>query len=201
MYLPTVISSHKESTIGIDYERMIRLVQNGNCELLLVKNENVSIAGMLIITNGMPRLWAAGIRESHPIYRKQGATAATYVFSSQYLSEEGFDKMHMGMSRGFLSDGVLRYKNKWNHEVIGYDTKGFVLKPLHISDGLKGFLMSNPYVYLNKGKLYGAVFVDSNKGYSIGELKQIQESYYNKGLAGIDVFSIDEAKGVIYKAS
>lgn len=196
IYRPAVNRSHGESTIEIDYDNMMRLLGQDKCVLLLVIKEGVSIAGVLIILSNIPRLWAAGVCSDDPAYQRTcGAYTAIYHFTSQYLAEQGYQTMHLGMSRGFLNDGILQYKNKWNHQVTGCDSSGFVLKILCATAGTDSFLMNNPFVYLEDEKLYGAVFIGSDKQDSEKDLKRLRKRYYLAGLSGLKVFLQGKSAG------
>lgn len=193
MYLPSVKSRHQERTIVMEFDKMMQKVKEGHCKLLLVTKDGATIAGVVImISGGMPRLWSNGIRDANPIYWKDRAIAATYYFSSQYLAEQGYNQMHIGLSRSFLSDGILQLKKKWNSQVIAWDRKGFIIKPLKISNGAKGFFINNPFVHISRNKPYGAVFVAEDQQCSDETFNQLQSKYYQGGLSELNIFSIDD---------
>ena len=130
MYRPAVNASHGKSTIEINYDNMKKFLDQDKCVLLLVIKEGVSIAGVLIILGDVPRLWAGGMRSGDPGYRKCSAYTATYHFASHYLAGQGYQTLHLGMSRSFLNDGILQYKNKFEQQITGSDNSGFVFKVL-----------------------------------------------------------------------
>jgi hypothetical protein len=193
MYLPSVKSRHQERTIVMEFGKMMQKVEEGDCELLLVTKQGESIAGVLImISGGMPRLWSNGIRDANPIYWKDRAIAATYYFSSQYLAKQGYKQMHMGLSRSFLADGILQLKKKWNNKVIAWDRKGFIIKPIRISNGVRGFFINNPFVHISKNQLRGAVFIANDKQCSHETFEQFQAKYFIAGLSELNIFSIND---------
>jgi hypothetical protein len=200
MYLPTVRMRHKNRTLEMGYGEMIQKVREGICELLLVTKQGVSIAGGLILFNKrMPQVWSNGIRDADPIHWQEGAIGATCYFSSHYLAERGYKEMHMGLSRCFLRDGVLQYKRKRNSRVIGYGKKRFIIKPLIRSEGVKGFLINNPFAYVKKNKLCGAVFVADAKQYSKENFEQFQKTYYLNGFSEFNIFSFNDVNSKIEK--
>lgn len=195
MYRPSVNASHGESTIEIGYENMMRLFQRDKCVLLLVIKEGISIAGVLIILGDLPRLWAIGVHNNDPAYRKCSANTATYHFAAQYLTEQGYQAMHMGMSRGFLNDGILQYKNKFDQRVTGHDNTGFVLKVIHTTAATDSFLINNPFVYLSDEELSGAVFLDGDKQPSEKDLERLRKKYLLTGLSKLKVFQQGKSAG------
>jgi hypothetical protein len=199
MYRPAVNQSHGESTIEISYDSMKKMVDDGKCVLLLVIKDGVSIAGVLLVLGDLPRLWATGVRPGDPAYLKYSANTATYHFGAQYLSEQGYQAMHLGMSRSFLNDGILQYKNKWDQQVVGSDNSGFIVKVPRVTAGSKNFLINNPFVYISNEKLYGAVFIDSDKQYSEKDFKHLQKKYFLAGLSGLKVFLQGKSAGDFQK--
>ena len=190
MYLPTLAARHGESAIPIDEKAMMQAVRNNRCELLVVSQAEANIAGALILRESMPRIWANGIRDADPRLWKEGAIAATYMFSAQHLAAQGHKQMHMGMSRAFLNDGVLRYKTKWNHRIIGCDTNGFVLKMLRTSAGTRALLAANPFVHLGEDGLKGAVFVAGDVVEPPDSSQRTLSDLSVDGLAGMDLYSV-----------
>lgn len=156
LYLPTIRARHGEGTVAIAREVMLDVVGSGRGELLTVSQGDRFIAGQLILREQPPRLWAYGIRGADPGLLKIGALAAIYMFASQHLSSQGHASMHMGMSRPFLDDGVLRYKTRWNHRIIAHLDTGFVLRVLKPA-GAAATLAANPFVHVQDGVPKGAI--------------------------------------------
>lgn len=195
MYRPSVNASHGESTVEIGYDSMMALLQQKKCVLLHVIKNDIAIAGALVILGHVPRLWAIGILGNNPEYRKCSAYTAAYHFAAEYLAGQGYHNMHMGMSRGFLNDGILQYKNKWDQRVIGFDTSGYVLKILKPTAGTDAFLANNPYVYLDDGRLYGAVFIGGDNQYTEKDFRRLRKKYLLAGLSGLKVYQQEKNAG------
>jgi hypothetical protein len=193
MYLPTVTTRHQDRTIAMEYPHMMQKVQEGSCELLLVRKDGVPIGGGLIRTDeAMPRLWSGGTKNGDPIHLKEGAMLAVDYFSSVYLAEKGYQEVDLGLSRSFLSDGVLQYKRRWNIRVAPYNSKGFVVKPLCKSPGLTGFFTHNPFVCLGHGRLAEVVFVDGEGQCSGENLERLRSAYAMSGISEFKVFQIND---------
>jgi hypothetical protein len=191
MYLPTIGQRHEDRKILMPYKRMIDEISNHNATLLLVKKDEKSIAGMVILTQeSIPVLWSSGILEGELQYRKMGASAATYLFSSQYLAKKEYKNMNMGLTRSFLSDGVLQYKKKWNVQFSSIGIRGFIFKANNYTDCVKGFLTANPFAYVDNKKLNGAIFIDTDD--SISEhISKCQSAYYLDTFKEFNIFQFD----------
>jgi hypothetical protein len=199
MYRPTVNASHGNSTIELDYDHMKSLFAKDKCILLQVIKDAAPIAGALVTLEEIPRLWAVGVRDNNPAYRKCCANTAAYCFGAQYLAAQGHEEMHLGMSRSFLNDGILQYKNKFDQDIMGIDTTGFILKMLVHNAGTDGFLKGNPFVYLSGKQLYGAVFLADNQPPSEKELQRLRKKYHLKGLAGLKIYLPGQSFGAFHE--
>ena len=173
------------------YDDIIEKMEKACWDLLLIKKKNVFLSGVIIERSGrIPKLWKNGIRDIN--YWKDGAMAATYVFSSNYLWKKGYKKVSLGLIRSFLNDGLLQYKRKWNITLKVASKRGYILKPLIISDGVKAFFLNNPFIYIEKNKLYGAVFINEDEDYYEENYREFQKKYHIKGLSELNVFIIRE---------
>lgn len=196
MHRPMIRARYTTGVFEISYDDMTEQIKEGCYELLLVKKQDIFVAGVVLNRcEGIPRLWKNGIRDIK--YRKDGALAATYVYASEYLWEKGYKKVSFGQMRSFLNDGLLQYKKKWNVTLQTAGKKGYILKPLVGSDTLNGFFETHPFIYRQKDKLYGAVFINKEEC-SETEYKVFQKKYYIEGISELNIFSIKE-DGTIQK--
>lgn len=189
MHIPMIRTRYKTGAFETSYDEIMDKMKDHPYELLLIKKENIFIAGGLLNRcDKIPRIWKNGIRDFK--YWNEGAIAAIYIYGSEYLHQEGYEKVSFGLTSGFLNDGVLRYKKKWDISLELSDKKGYIFKPLIVSDGLKDFFKSNPFIYKEKDKLYGAVFIDESKECLEEDYSQFQKEYGVKGLSGLNIYSI-----------
>lgn len=194
MHIPMIESRYKSGAFKASYEDLIDKIKEECYELLLIKKQNIFISGVLLNRcEKIPRLWKSGIRDFK--YWNEGAIGATYIYASEYLHQKGYEKVSFGLTRGFLNDGVLHYKKKWDATFKISDERGYIFKPLIVSDGLKGFFKNNPFIYKEEeDKLYGAVFIDESEEYVEEDSMQLQKEYNIKGLLGLNIFSIGRNK-------
>lgn len=185
MYLPTMAKRHAERTIAMDYEAMMQELKINNGQLLLVIMEDLPIAGSIIrMKTKTPNLWSTGILNGDTDYRKTGVTSATYVFCANHLAEHGFKEMDMGLSRAFLSDGVLLYKKKWNSRFSIKGQRGFILKIMNFNKATRSFLKVHPFVHQKNKFLITAVFSEQKQP-SPETISKLKSKYH---LTGVDQF-------------
>jgi hypothetical protein len=65
--------------------------------------------------------------------------------------------------------------------------KGFLVKPLSPSPGLKGFFIRNPFIYYHRRGLYAATFVEEDEVCSCDEsLEDLYKCFYLSGLSKVN---------------
>ncbi len=150
MYVPYTIKAHDNRAVVHQYEYMKEEFKN--CDLLLLKKDQEYIAGILIYyMKNKARLWSSGIKDGNFDYViKDRAKGALYYFSILCLKEKGIKNLSFGYSRAFLNDGVLQYKKKWDSALVGRSERCFLIKPLSKKDGVKSFLLNNPFIFYKK---------------------------------------------------
>jgi len=187
MYLPYITMTHGDRAILMTYGEMKKQIKN--CDLLLIKMEKEHVGGILIIyENNVPRLWSIGIKEGGADFLKAGVIGALYYFSVEYLKEKGYKKVRFGVSRAFLEDGVLQYKKKWGLKIVNSKKKGFLIKPLSLSIATKGFLINNPFIYVDQDGLTGSIFLENDQFHSEKSFKRLYEKYKMKGVSKFVVY-------------
>jgi len=192
MYVPHVTRAHGNGAYIMPYEE--KRTKFRNCDLLLVKTEEKSIAGILIAyEKGGLRLWSLGIRDGNLEYVKEGAVTALFHFSMLYLEDKGYTKVKLGTSRAFLRDGVLQYKRKWSQTITSTSRDWFALKVLSYNGAAGGFLQNNPFIFEKGGILHGALFVDAEKPLSAKELRQIEKRNFIPGLSKLSIYHLQHS--------
>lgn len=188
MYLPHVKRSHGEGAQIRSYGEVKKSFENG--ELLLIKQQEQVIAGLLIeYRDGVPQLQNLGARDGNRDYLRCGGVAALYYFALSALADQGHEKVGFGGSRAFLDDGVLRYKRKWGHRIVGVRGRSLVLRILKYSPGATAFLTAHPFIHQKDGALVAAVFDPSGHPASAKDLRRIERRYAHSGLAGFEFHS------------
>ena len=188
MYIPYISKAHANRAIIMDYDFMVH--EFGKCDLLLIKKENLYIAGCLIsYREDEPRLWSLGVKDANTTYIHDGAIGALFYFAVRHLKERGYKKVNFGLSRPFMNDGVLRYKKKWGLKIIGADKIGFMIAPLSLAEATRGFLCNNPFVFQNGDKHFnGAVFIKNEGSFTENDFKKLYKDYYFQGMTSLNIY-------------
>ncbi len=195
MYVPHITQAHGRSAFIWRLEAMARKFEE--CELLLVRRKEQSIAGILIsYANPTPRLWTLGVLNGDRKYLKEGAIAALVCFTFEHLARTGHRVADIGLTRPFLGDGGLRYKKKWGATIVGASSGCFVLEILSPTPGACAFLRSHPFIFCDRGALSGAIFVDSGWTSTPEELQRIHLRHSIPGIAKLRLYQLVEAGAV-----
>lgn len=190
MYVPYIAKVYADRAFVTSYNDMKKSLSNS--ELILVKRGDEYISGtMLVREKGRVRGLSLGVKNGDTSLVKAGAIAASYYFSITHLLERGHKKLHFGASRPMLRDGVLQFKKKWGINIVDATDKGLCIMPRDQSGGVKGFLLNNPFIYREKGKLYGGVF--SDQGADDNSLKRLHKDYYLPGMACMNVHNFENS--------
>lgn len=199
MYLPTVEIRHQNRKIIMEYSDMLDEILNHGGKLLLIKKEEGYISGVIIVTREeIPRIWSNGILRGDTSLWKIGAITSTYWFSAQYLYEKGFTKMNLGLTRSFLSDGILQYKKKWGAEFAPKSKRGFIIRINNYNESSSFFLKKNPFAYLKNNHLYGAIFIDENTLES-ESIKKYKSMYLLKSFKKCHFFQFNSNTTIVKK--
>jgi len=194
MYRPYAVVAHGNRAIISHYYYVKKEFENG--ELLLIKKENQYIAGALLVYKKMQaRARFLGIKDGNFNYVRKGAIAAIYYFFTRRLKEKGYKKVDFGLSRPFLKDGVLCYKRKWGARQISCDPLvdgAYYVEPLVNTPGLRAFLVNNPFIFIDKGKINAAVFVDCDRGFCQEALATIYKDYYFEGMSKLYIYQFGD---------
>lgn len=158
--------------------------------LFVIGKDGEDMAADILVyhDDGCVQAWSAGVKDGDTAYVKAGALAALYYFRAQHLLAKKHSRCDVGLSRPFLKDGVLQYKNKWGLELTSHNDKLFVLKFSQDSAGTRAFMRNNPFIYLDGQRLQGAVFRDPEKSDDTATLERLRKDYHISGMAGLRFF-------------
>ena len=180
MYLPYICMRYGSSAVCVTYFAMRLLFERDN-KLMLIKQKDKYLAGsMFSVRNNKITATYTGIKDGNIEYLKQGVGAASYYFLIHWAKQEGIETLNFGTCRPFIDEGVFRYKRKWGATMAKQDgfTSGIIaFKPFNYSNGLKSFLLNNPFVSIDEDKLQITIFKEKNNIYNINYVNK--EKLYN----------------------
>ena len=195
MYLPTMKSSHGEGALKMGRDQMLQRVKEGKCELLVVTHKQQRIAGSLIAYDReIPRLWSSGILSADRRYLRLGAGNAVYLCSFQYLLKGGYNRVNVGLSRAFLSDGALYFKRRLGISLTGASKRVFALRFFRPSAAVRSCLSANPFVFVDGSALHAAVFVSADCLRDDATWRALWDANYIPGIKKLIVHAFHDSR-------
>ncbi|MFO7690590.1 MAG: hypothetical protein R6W83_08570 [Cryobacterium sp.] len=165
-------------------------------EVLLVLREDVAVAGNLIVHGADgPVFWRVGVLGGNPEFVRQGALQAAYYFSHEHLKRHGTARVHAGATKPFLTDGVLAYKRIWGLRMTGPWRHLFLLRVRRTDEAARSFLVNNPFVMWDGGKLVAAVFLPCDTAPAEEELAPLTRFLW-PGIDHVTAFSFEPHRKV-----
>lgn len=153
-YLPTIVGSHGAAALPTDFDARWNRILNGEAELIWVMRGDEPISGMVVCyEKPVPILRDIGIKNGDKALRKTGAITAAYYFALQRLQARGFERARLGLSRPFLNDGVLTFKEKFRPELTGTSQETFLIRINRLCDASRSFLRSSSFICKEEGEL------------------------------------------------
>jgi hypothetical protein len=159
-------------------------------ELILVKKQGEYISGALVSYEGeLASFPYLGVLDGRGDFVAGGAISASYEFVLQHLETTSCRKANFGQSRAFLNDGVLRFKKKYEYEIVNSTIHKFLTKVVSDTNATRAFLRNNPFIMERSGKFYGVVFLDGEVPPAPQTLQEINKQHSHAGLSKLLVCS------------
>lgn len=176
MYRPYILNVYNDTAQIQAYESLKkRFLQSG--ELLILGDDSQVIAGMLLLYEDETAIaHKLGVLNGNIRIARSGATSALYYYGMRRAHALGYQKLRLGGSRPFLSDGVLKFKlNCCDMQVDHYSSDAyFFIKFIRMSEGVRCFLMNNPFVCVDHGSMTVASFApDLEDNQNVNRLQKL----------------------------
>jgi hypothetical protein len=145
--------------------------------------------------NGMIKFSGVGVLDASLEYFKMGCIRVLYYFMMDQYDKEQIDTVHFGGTSAILSDGLTQFKNTLRAFPAPDDhfKDGTIwLVPLTRTVALKKVLGSNPFILVNKGQCYRAVFMASTDFQKKKQFLSFMKRYRLRKLAGTKIFCWDD---------
>lgn len=186
MYVPYITKAFGNRAFVMGYQDMVSKIDRS--ELFLIKKGDEHVAGEIIVYEGdVPKAWSVGVRDGNREYVRAGALKAIEYFRAIYLRDKGFQTCHLGGSRPFLNDGVLRKKRAAGMQITDESPLSFGLMFAPRSDAVAAFLASNPVILSSAGRYWSAVFVDQSTPLLLQQIQELYDRYYVSGTSGLKI--------------
>ncbi len=151
MYVPYAKKKYADGVLIESFNSLRKVFKKG--ELMFIKLNDKYISGSLgVMTGDVYTCWVFGVLDEN--YVKEGALFAIYYFEIQRAKERNTKIIDFGLSRPFLSDGVLRHKRQWGTRICEDKTinRIFYMKKV----------CKEPFICMEDGKLRAVVFSEND---------------------------------------
>ena len=193
-YLPFITSRHGDYAYILPYETLVPTIEEG--ELLMVKQGGQYVSGVLCRKQGsIYETILSGVYRGDWDLVQNGALAAEYFFSMERAIDLGCKIIDFGPTRGFLNDGILHFKKKWNAQT-SIDHKSAREIGLHICKFNKGtceFLEKNPFLSVAGGHLRGTIILGESTNLADKELQSYIKCRRFKGVGSMIIVLLSES--------
>ena len=116
MYLPFLTARHGDMARPRDKHWLHDQFLRG--KIIWALREEERLAGVVVtVQDRVMHVLALATRHGDPGPMKGGAVSALYLYAIEHAREQGCSFIDFGISKGFLGDGILRYKRKWGMEI------------------------------------------------------------------------------------
>jgi hypothetical protein len=194
MYAPHATKTHGASVHLTPCDEMWSRLERG--DLILLHDGNKDVAGLTILyEESRPRLWALGVRDGEPPHVQRAALSAVYPVCFEHLVANRHDSVNLGLSRAFLDDGVLGYKRKWGHKIVGTAKTRIALRVVADTPASGALLRANPFIFERAGRMYGAVFLSEQHEMTVDAVERLRKQYHHDGLSKLCLFTPEETAG------
>ena len=188
MFKPYIKARHKDTAVMVDYSYFQKRFKKKNSKLFFLLKDNKPVAASFNEKmNGMIKFSGLGILDADRDILRMGAVRALYYFMLGFYQEIKVKKINFGGTSPLLSDGLTQFKVALRafpntKKLLG--EKSIWMIPLVDSNATRCFLISNPFIYIFKSKIYRALFVDSAKMEKKRELLKLLKRTRYRELAG-----------------
>ena len=187
MYLPYSYRKFGNLAVCANFYAIRHLFDRGS-KLMLIKLNDKYVSGSLLFMRHNTLFGThAGVIDNNIDYLKKGAATANYYFSMIWAKEIGAKFIDFGTCKPFLNDGILQYKKKWGVFIRKAESSFgiFAFKILNHSIGIDSFLLNNPFINLNNGRIEGVIVFKKDDLISFEKIQHFLKLYNISGLEGL----------------
>lgn len=196
MYVPHINKNYGNESTLRSLDNILSKLEYS--ELLLIKDGEKSVAGEVIVyRRSGPKILCLGVLDGDHRYVKEGVICALYYFRSIYLKKKEYAEVDLGASRGFLNDGVLKFKKKWGINLTAIRGGGFMIHRLTLRAGTKSFLKNNPFIVSEPDGFSSVCFLDENAIGTEKEQNKLIKTLTAPGIKKLLVFQLDADKPIM----
>lgn len=165
MYSPYVLGRHGGSAVVENYKPMREDFSNYRSLLYFITREGSRVACIYErYYDNTPYIYALGIIDGSEEVMRMGVIGAMYYFVLENHMKNNIKTLKIGGTSPFLNDGLTFFKLSLGAKVLDLEFQDSLKLQLIHPDtaSAQKFLTANPFIFIEKDKIYCAVFRDDN---------------------------------------
>lgn len=196
MYMPYIRQRFGPSAYIPPFTILKSILKEGH--LLLIKKGDTTTLGILIrrTSPSSAALTHIGVLNPENETNLERAGPISTHFSILWAHDHHITDLDLGICRGFLNDGVLQHKRRWNAAVQPWKQRQIpdhfsVVVGLRLgepSEGQSQCLYHNPFLYLDHDdQLHGLICIPPDHALDDHELQHLKKTFTLPGLVSLAV--------------
>ena len=191
MYVPYVLQRHGSLAFVEPYALLLHYFKRGG--VVFVCKQGEPIAGSLVFrrTNWIYAVDGGVLNADSGLFKADIYRIMAWA-SIDWAISQGVERMHLGGTYAWRSNGIFRFKRDWRCNVIplyGFIRGSWIFSMNQPSAEMIDRLNERGLITENNGKYYGVIFERENSDPALSELSRDFDAAQQDGLAGLAVVS------------
>ncbi len=190
MYLPFMLQRHGDSAYIRSSPWCRGALRRGG--FVWVLHKGVRVGACLFEHRGETLdLCVVGLLNGDPEWKRQGAISALYMRAVEHARAEGCQWVGLGAVRPSLTDGLLRYKAKWDSSLCKSLTNPycFLVRWDRWNPSLEALLSNTPLIYSVAGGFSAVAVLAQPEPAEQSHVESLRRSLWVNGLRSLTIVS------------
>ena len=186
MYLPYTKKRFGRAARLYSYSKL-KVIYRRSGGIVFVSRGEKRIAGLLFRIEGKTvQVKSFGVFEADQSFVTDLAGQAALFFLIKWAKARHLKRLDYGITMPFFKDGIFMYKKEWGMHIDKHADQPFCAIKLNCSnESTTSFLQQNPFIFLDKGAMIGAIFLNHRP--TKLELNQMIGKHFLPGLDSLVV--------------
>jgi hypothetical protein len=162
MFKPYILGRHKDASVMVDFSYFRKRMRKKHSKLFfLMQGDEPMVASFNEKKNGRMKFSGLGVLDGRRDIIQMDAIRALYYFMLKHYRDQGIEVINYGGTSPLLSDGLTKFKRSLRAlptDRNPYGEKSLWLLPVKPSEGANSYLHLHPFLYLDHGRFYRALF-------------------------------------------
>lgn len=194
MYIPFIRSRHGKSAMPRSIETLRDSLRDGG--MLFINKDGTNVAGIFYQIDREEANMNAlcfGINEKGDEGIKRYSSQITLLSLIDWAKKNKIKTLNYGITPPFLKDGLFTFKKEWGMRIEdANDRLIYAIKLCNFKDNVRQFMVENPFITSDSGRLCGVIFIENVEKLSGHEIASCMKRYNVPGMGGIILLSNKE---------